>query len=87
MWGILPPRTFLDERTTRWTLGASDIMFTNKFTRWFFTSGQVIETKRGKGIYQPAIDRSIQKLDAGKWVRFIMCLLLLTRKEKFRRRF
>ena len=28
-WGILPARTYLNSRLTRWTLGASDIMFTN----------------------------------------------------------
>jgi hypothetical protein len=28
-WGILPFKNFLSERTTRWALGASDIIFTN----------------------------------------------------------
>ena len=28
-WGILPARTYLDSHLTRWTLGASDIIFTN----------------------------------------------------------
>jgi len=28
-WGILPARTYLHSHLTRWTLGASDIMFTN----------------------------------------------------------
>ena len=27
MWGTLPLRSFLDSRKTRWTLGASDVMF------------------------------------------------------------
>src|SRR4051812_36446416 len=35
----------------------------------FFTLGQVIETVRGGGIFQPAIDEAIQKLQAGEWVR------------------
>lgn len=29
VWGILPSRYYLSSRLTRWTLGASDIMFTN----------------------------------------------------------
>ena len=28
-WGILPARTYLHSHLTRWTLGASDIIFTN----------------------------------------------------------
>jgi len=28
-WGVLPSRCYFDSRTTLWTLGASDIMFTN----------------------------------------------------------
>ncbi|GAA5903269.1 hypothetical protein JCM8208_002260 [Rhodotorula glutinis] len=68
MWGTLPLRSFLDSRKTRWTLGASDVMFNGKWDRWFFEKGQVIETFRGKGIYQRAIDESSKKLDAGNWV-------------------
>ncbi len=30
--------------------------------------GQVIETVRGGGIFQPAIDEAIKKLQAGDWV-------------------
>ncbi|BGP12572.1 hypothetical protein JCM10213_004841 [Rhodosporidiobolus nylandii] len=67
-WGVLPLRTFLDSRTLRWTLGASDVMFNGKWDRWFFEKGQVIETFRGKGIYQKAIDLSTKKLDEGQWV-------------------
>jgi len=35
----------------------------------FFRKGQVIETFRGAGIYQPAVDLAIEKLRAGAWVR------------------
>lgn len=69
MWGKLPISTFWQPRNVRWTLGASDIMFTTPFTRWFFRKGQVIETLRGKGIYQEAVDLATKKLDEGKWVR------------------
>lgn len=34
----------------------------------FFRYGQVIETFRGKGIFQPAIDDAIEKLNRGEWV-------------------
>lgn len=34
----------------------------------FFRYGQVIETFRGKGIFQPAIDTAIEKLNRGEWV-------------------
>lgn len=40
-----------------------------KLDSWFFTKGQVIETFRGKGIYQKAIDVATQKLEEGNWVR------------------
>jgi hypothetical protein len=35
----------------------------------FFRKGQVIETFRGEGVYQPAIDTAIERLRAGAWVR------------------
>ncbi|CDO68529.1 hypothetical protein BN946_scf184998.g26 [Trametes cinnabarina] len=34
----------------------------------FFRLGQVIETFRGKGIFQPAIDAAIEKLNRGEWI-------------------
>lgn len=74
MWGVLPLRTFFDERTVRWTLGASDVMFTGRFTKWFFKAGQVIETHRGKGIYQEAIDLAARKVDQGNWVRLHLAI-------------
>jgi len=67
-WGILPARMYARPHMTRWTLGASDIMFTNPVFSAFFRKGQVIETFRGAGIYQPAVDRAIEKLRAGAWV-------------------
>ena len=35
----------------------------------FFRYGQVIETFRGRGVFQPAIDDAIEKLNRGEWVR------------------
>ncbi|KAI0065174.1 acyltransferase-domain-containing protein [Artomyces pyxidatus] len=67
-WGVMPARTYLHSRMTRWSLGASDIMFTNPVFSAFFRNGQVLETFRGKGIYQPAVDSAIEKLSHGQWV-------------------
>jgi monolysocardiolipin acyltransferase len=33
-----------------------------------FRSGKVIDTVRGVGVYQDAIDLAIQRLDVGDWV-------------------
>ncbi|KAH9053058.1 acyltransferase-domain-containing protein [Lactarius vividus] len=67
-WGILPARMYLQSHMTRWTLGASDIMFTNPVFSAFFRKGQVLETFRGTGVYQPALDTAIEKLRAGAWI-------------------
>jgi hypothetical protein len=42
----------------------------------FFRKGQVIETFRGEGIYQPAIDLAIEKLRAGAWVRPVLLFII-----------
>jgi len=68
MWGILPAKSFLNTNTTRWSLGASDIMFTNPLFSAFFRQGQVLETFRGDGIFQPAVDAAIEKLNHGAWI-------------------
>ncbi|KAJ9102349.1 hypothetical protein QFC21_002749 [Naganishia friedmannii] len=40
---------------------------TSRHTRWTL-GGQVIETVRGGGVFQPAIDDAIRKLDQGEWI-------------------
>ncbi|KAF8752893.1 Acyltransferase protein [Rhizoctonia solani] len=68
-WGALPTRhCILNPRNMRWTLGASDIMFTNPVYNWFFRNGQVIETVRGAGVHQPAVDIAVDRLNSGAWV-------------------
>ncbi|KAI5122408.1 hypothetical protein M0805_002958 [Coniferiporia weirii] len=67
-WGVLPARRYVNLRDMRWALGASDIMFTNPAFSAFFRHGQVLETFRGNGIYQPAVDEAIRKLDNGGWI-------------------
>lgn len=75
MWGVMPLSTYFPfatprhtSRNTRWTLGASDIMFTTSVRSKFFNLGQVIETVRGGGIFQPAIDEAVKKLHNGDWI-------------------
>jgi monolysocardiolipin acyltransferase len=34
----------------------------------FFRKGQVLETFRGNGVFQPAVDTAIAKLNKGDWV-------------------
>jgi monolysocardiolipin acyltransferase len=85
MWGVLPIRSFFNNRQSRWTLGARDILFTRpfgtihrgnlpNFSRLYrshaalFRNGKVIDTIRGVGVYQEAVDLAIQRLDAGDWV-------------------
>lgn len=43
-------------------------MFTNSVHSKFFNLGQVIETHRGAGIFQEAIDRAVKLLQEGNWV-------------------
>lgn len=47
---------------------ASDIMFTKPLHSAFFNAGQVIETVRGGGIFQPAVDKATKLLQSGEWV-------------------
>jgi len=67
VWGILPTSHYLFRKPMRWTLGASDICFATPLRSAFFTQGQVIETVRGGGIKQAAVDRSVELLDKGQW--------------------
>ena len=43
-------------------------MHTRRFTSAYFRAGQVLETFRGDGVYQLAVDVAIQKLREHKWV-------------------
>ncbi|KJA24599.1 hypothetical protein HYPSUDRAFT_38656 [Hypholoma sublateritium FD-334 SS-4] len=68
IWGVLPTRYYFSAKTTRWVLGASEIMFTNPLLSAFFSLGQTLETFRGKGIYQDAVNVAIQRINQGGWV-------------------
>ncbi|GJE95938.1 acyltransferase-domain-containing protein [Phanerochaete sordida] len=67
-WGILPWRWYFQQGMVRWSLGAADIIFTNPVFSAFFRQGQTLETFRGKGIYQPAVDTAIDNLNRGEWI-------------------
>ncbi|GJJ14264.1 hypothetical protein Clacol_008528 [Clathrus columnatus] len=58
MWGVLPTSHILRARPYAF----------KRFFSEFFRQGQVLETVRGGGINQPAIDRSIELLNAGEWI-------------------
>ncbi|WFD36626.1 Lyso-phosphatidylcholine acyltransferase [Malassezia cuniculi] len=68
MWATLPWWTYRNAHTVRWTLTASDVMFTNPAVSWFARQGQAIETVRGGGIFQPAIPTSRDMLSRGDWI-------------------
>lgn len=51
-----------------------------------FKRGQVISTDRGRGIFQPALDTAISKLEQGQWVHmFPEGYVNLSRKMVLRR--
>ncbi|RIB08886.1 Tafazzin-like protein [Gigaspora rosea] len=68
LWGSIPFKNFLRRHRTRWTLGAQEICFTTPKLSKFFALGQVIPTIRGAGIYQPAMNFALDRLNEGKWI-------------------
>ncbi|KAI8343290.1 acyltransferase-domain-containing protein [Chlamydoabsidia padenii] len=68
LWGVFPMKTLLDIDKMRWVLGAADICYTTLFKATFFSMGQAIPTIRGGGIYQPAMDFAINKLNHAGWI-------------------
>ncbi|CAO3572337.1 unnamed protein product [Mortierella alpina] len=69
LWGALPWKCYWQPtRTIRYALGAQELCYPNKPVGAFFRFGQIVPIIRGNGIYQPAIDKSINLLRSGKWV-------------------
>ncbi|KAF0517733.1 acyltransferase-domain-containing protein [Gigaspora margarita] len=68
LWGSIPFKNFLSRHRTRWTLGAQEICFTTPKLSNFFALGQVIPTIRGAGIYQPAMNFALERLNEGRWI-------------------
>ncbi|KAK4192099.1 putative lysophosphatidylcholine acyltransferase [Podospora australis] len=69
VWGLLPLSYAFNPNNLRWTLGAHDICFKNKFFASFFTAGQVLPCHRAKhsqfaGLHQPAMTQAIRLLSS-----------------------
>ncbi|KAG0049731.1 hypothetical protein BGZ83_005438 [Gryganskiella cystojenkinii] len=69
LWGALPWKCYwTPTKTIRYALGAQELCYPNKPVGAFFRYGQIVPIIRGNGIYQPAIDKSINLLRTGRWV-------------------
>ncbi|KAJ2633414.1 Lyso-phosphatidylcholine acyltransferase [Coemansia sp. RSA 1290] len=68
IWGIMPAHLRWQPETTRWTLGARELLYKNPVLNAFFALGQTIPTVRGEGIWQLAVEIGLRKLDEGRWV-------------------
>ncbi|KAG0264259.1 hypothetical protein BG011_007149 [Mortierella polycephala] len=69
LWGALPWSCYMTPtKTIRYALGAQELCYPNKPVGAFFRYGQIVPIIRGNGIYQPAIDKSINLLRSGRWV-------------------
>ncbi|KJE89614.1 acyltransferase [Capsaspora owczarzaki ATCC 30864] len=67
IWGTLNFADFQPHRM-RWSVGASDICFTNPVFSFFFGAGQTLPIVRGAGVYQPCMDFAVELLNAGRWI-------------------
>lgn len=63
VWGFLPTSMYMYKDGLRWTLGADNICFKNKFLSKYFSLGQVLGTKRfGAGPFQTSVDCAVELL-------------------------
>ncbi|KAJ2784427.1 Lyso-phosphatidylcholine acyltransferase [Coemansia javaensis] len=67
IWGAMPWRLWAPE-STRWTLGAQELLYKNPALNAFFALGQTIPTVRGGGVHQLAVEIALHKLNQGRWV-------------------
>ncbi|KAJ2453773.1 Lyso-phosphatidylcholine acyltransferase [Coemansia sp. RSA 2336] len=68
IWGIMPMRLRWQPESTRWTLGARELLYKNPVLNMFFALGQTIPTVRGDGIWQLGVEIGLRKLDENRWV-------------------
>lgn len=69
IWGVLPLGLAFQPWNLRWSLGAHDICFKNKFLSTYFTLGQVLPAHRKMhsphaGPFQPVMTQAIRLLSA-----------------------
>ena len=65
IFSLLPVDYTMNPEKLRWSLGADDICFKNKALTWFFTKGKVMSIRRGDGIYQESMNKSVDLLRRG----------------------
>ncbi|CAH2089065.1 unnamed protein product [Euphydryas editha] len=65
---VLDARTLMSGARMRWSLAAHDICFTNSLHATFFALGKCVPVVRGAGVYQPAMDFCVERLERGEWV-------------------
>lgn len=74
MWGGLLTNKMISELVDRdgmrYIPAAKEIAFTNPLFNWFFSTGQAIPIERGKGVYQPGMDASLEVVNKGGWMHF-----------------
>ncbi|KAI8055106.1 acyltransferase-domain-containing protein [Syncephalis plumigaleata] len=68
LWGFLPTTMLVQSRGIRWSLGAKEICHKNIVLDQFFQLGKTLPIVRGDGIYQPAINFALDRLNDGEWV-------------------
>ena len=72
MWGGLLTSKMIseliDRDRMRYVPAAKEIVFTNPLYHWFFSTGQAIPIERGKGVYQPGMNYSLELVNKGGWL-------------------
>ena len=52
----------------KWSLGAKEILYTNRFFTYVMCHGKTVPIVRGDGVYQEGITFAISQLNRGQWV-------------------
>ena len=74
MWGSLPI-TLILSRThehIRWGLGASELLYRDPISSWFFSSGKVLPIHRGQGLDQPGMHQALLALRENQWLHLFV---------------
>jgi len=69
IWGaVLSPMQLFDSIKMRWGAAASEVLFSNMPLSTFYSLGKVVPIVRGWGVYQPAMEFLLERLNGGGWV-------------------